>query len=124
MRGGTLAVDHLYSLCEVGQKYDRKGCLRAAFVCDGDSGFAYHAESPEPNEPTGDVLVRSLLQAMRNSKLVPREVLVCNPEFKPLLAEFAQEFGLVVRVKKPLPYLEAFKKGLLERLGDPGVVPY
>lgn len=119
-RSGTLEVDHFYALAEIGKKDERKACLSAAIVCDGESGLALQPELGQPGEPAGDLLVRAILGAIRKARAVPLEIRVRKQEFKYLLEGLSAKLGIVIHVKKSLAMLDPFKEVLLAHMGDPG----
>jgi hypothetical protein len=122
IRQGSLEADHLFALAEIGRKNERKACLSAAIVCDGDSGFAFQPELGKPGEPAGVLLVRAILGAIRDAQAVPTEIRVQKQEFRFMLEALSEKLGIAVRVKKSLPALNFFKKGLLAHIGDPGEI--
>ncbi len=120
---GFLEADHFFALAEIGGKDERKACLSAAIVCDGDSGFAFQPELGMPGEPAGELLVRAILGAIRENRIVPREIRVRKQSFKFLLEGLSARLGIEVRAKKSLPMVDSFKTGLRAQLGDPGEIP-
>jgi uncharacterized protein DUF6930 len=117
---GSMEADHFFAMAEIGKKNERKACLSAAIVCDGDSGFAFQPELGKPGESAGDLLVRAILGAIRNSRAVPREIRVRKKELKFLLEELSAKLGFAIHVKKSLSMLDPFKEELLAHVGDPG----
>jgi hypothetical protein len=91
-------------------------------VCDGDSGFAFQPELGQPGEPAGVLLVRAILGAIRDAQAVPIEIRVQKQEFRFMLEALSEKLGIAVRVKKSLPALNFFRKGLLAHIGDPGEI--
>jgi hypothetical protein len=120
---GFLEADHFFAMAEIGERDERKACVSAAVVCDGDSGYAFQPELGMPGEPSGGLLVRAILGAIRSNRVVPREIRVRKQEFKFLLEDLSARLGCEIRVKKSLPMLDPFKKGLLGFMGDPGESP-
>jgi hypothetical protein len=118
--GGALEADHFFTGAIIGEKDERKACLRIAIVSDADSGFALQPELGKPGDSTGQLLVRALLGAMRVGRCVPSEVRVRQKEFKILLSTLSQRLGFDVRVTKSLPALDELKDHFLAMVGDPG----
>jgi hypothetical protein len=123
LQQGFLEVDHFFAMAEIGKKNERKACLSAAIVCDGESGFALESELGEPGEPVGELLVRVILGAIRKARAVPREIHVRKQEFKFMLEVVSAQLGFAVHVRKTLPMADPFKEGLLAHVGDPGDLP-
>jgi hypothetical protein len=120
---GVLEVDHFYGMGMIGEKHQRKACIRMALAIDAKSGFAYPPEVSSPDAPTADVLARVVLRAIDSSGTMPREIHVRSGEFKALLKPLAQALGFSVRAKESLPALDFAKNHLLEMMGDPGQLP-
>jgi hypothetical protein len=120
---GVLEVDHFYGTGMIGEKNQRKSCLRMGLAIDAQSGFAYPPEVSSPEPSTGDVLMRVTLRAIESACALPREVHVRGGEFKLLLEPFAQALGFSVRAMKSLPALDFAKCQLLEMMGDPWPLP-
>jgi len=123
LQRGFLEADHFFALAEIGGKNERKACMSAAAVCDGDSGHAFQPELGRPGEPAGDLLVRAILGAIQNNRIVPREIRVRKQGFKFMLHGLSEGLGIEVRAKKLLPMLDPFRRELLAHLGDPGEFP-
>jgi hypothetical protein len=120
---GVLEVDHFYGAGMIGEKNQRKSCLRMGLAIDGQSGFAYPPEVSSPEPSTGDVLMRVTLRAIESACALPREVHVRGGEFKLLLEPLGQALGFSVKVMKSLPALDFAKGHLLEMMGEPGPLP-
>ena len=116
---GVLEVDHFYGARMIGEKNQRKSCLRMGLAIDAQSGFAYPPEVSSPEPSTGDVLMRVILRAIESARALPREVHVRGGEFKLLLEPMAQALGFSVKVMKSLPALDFAKCQLLEMMGEP-----
>ena len=119
-RKGAVEVGHFFTLGAIGKRDERKACVRATAVCDVSTGFAYSGNVGMPEDGTGELLVRALLDAMKEGRFIPREIRVRNEEFKWMLADVADKFGSTVVVKKSLPFLEEFERGLRSLTGDRG----
>ncbi len=119
-RGGALEADHFFTGAPIGEKNERKACMRIAMVSDADSGFAFQPELGKPEESTGELLVRALLGAMRDGRCVPREVRVRQKDFKILLSTLSKRLDIDVRLTKSLPALDALKDDFLAMIGDAG----
>lgn len=120
---GTLEVDHFYGTAMIGEKHQRKACLRMTLAIDAQSGFAYPLEASLPTSPTADALSRVVLQAIESAGTLPREIHVRSGEFKVLLEPLARALGCSVRTKDSLPALDFAKSCLQEMMGDPGQLP-
>ncbi len=120
---GFLEADHFFSMAGIGEKNERKACVSAAIVCDGDSGHAFQPELGKPGEPAGDLLVRAILGAIRANRILPREIRVGKQEFKFMLEDLSAKLGIEVRAKKSLPMLDSFKRELRAHMGDRGELP-
>jgi hypothetical protein len=119
-RKGALETDHFFTGAMIGEKNERKACMRMAMVSDAGSGFAFQPQLGKPEESTGQLLVRALLGAMRDGRCVPSEVRVRQKEFKVLLSTLSERLGFDVRVTKLLPALDHLKDHFLAMIGDPG----
>jgi hypothetical protein len=121
-KGGHLEADHFFTGAMIGEQNERKACLRMAMVSDADSGFAFQPEFGEPEDCTGQLLMRALLGAMRNGRFVPTEVRVRHKELKILLSTLSERIGFDVRVAKSLPALDQLKDHFFAMVGDPGEI--
>lgn len=117
---GALEVDHFFGAAMIGDKNERKACLRMALAVDARSGFLFPSEVASPQDPTGKVLSQVVLTAILGGRFVPHEIRVRNQEFKALLEGLAGRLGSSVRVAKTLPALDEAKSHLLAMMGDPG----
>jgi hypothetical protein len=104
----------------VGEKNERKACMRFALVSDADSGFAFQPVLGKAEESTGQLLIQALLGAIRDGSCVPSEIRVRQREFKILLSRLSEKLECDVRVMKSLPALDLLKDHFLAMLGDPG----
>jgi len=120
---GVLEVDHFYGPAMIGEKNQRKSCLRMGLAIDAHSGYAYPPETGSAGHCTGDVLMRVTLRAVESACALPQEVHVRSSEFKVLLEPLGQALGFSVKARKSLPALEAAKGHLLEMMGDPRRLP-
>jgi len=119
-RKGTLETDHFFTGAMVGEKNERKACIRFVLVSDADSGLALQPVLGKPEESTGQLLMQALLGAIRDGPCVPREVRVRQKEFKILLSTLSERLEFDVRVTKSLPALDQLKSHFLTMIGDPG----
>ena len=119
-RGGALEADHLFTSTPIGEKNERKACMRVAMVTDAGSGFAFMPELGTPEQSTGELLVRALLGAMRDGRRLPREVRVRHKDYKILLSALSQRLNIDVRITKSLPALDQLKNDFLATIGDAG----
>ncbi len=120
--GGVFEVDHFFSTAQVGDKNERKACLRVGLATDAATGILFPPVLATPEDATGDILARALVDAIRTARCLPREVHVMETPFKLLLEPLAKELGFSVTVRKSMPALELAKEHLLAQMGDPG--PY
>jgi hypothetical protein len=104
----------------VGEKNERKACIRFVLVTDADSGFAFQPVLGQPGDSTGQLLVQALLGAIRDGRCIPREIRVPQKEFKILLDMLSKRLKCDVRVTKSLPALDQLKGHFLAMIGDPG----
>jgi len=118
-RTGALEAEHFFTTTPVGERDQRKACVRMALVSDAKSGLAFAPELGGPGDSTGQLLVRALLGAMRKGRFVPLEVRVGQNESKILLGKLAERLGFDVRVTKSLPAVNDFKDHLFEMMGIP-----
>ena len=119
-RRGVLETDHFFTSAMVGEKNERKACIRCVLVTDADSGFAFQPVLGKPGDSTGQLLVQALLGAIRDGRCVPREIRVPQREFKIILSTLSERLKCDVRVTKSLPALEQLKEHFLSMIGDPG----
>jgi hypothetical protein len=119
-RKGVLETDHFFTGAMVGEKNERKACMRFALVCDADSGFAFQPVLGKPGDSTGQLLVQALLGAIRDGRCVPREMRVRQKEFKILLSQLSKRLECDVRVTKSLPALDQLKDHFFAMIGDSG----
>jgi hypothetical protein len=120
---GVLEVDHFYGDMMIGEKNQRKSCLRMGLAIDAQSGFAYPPEVSSPGPSTGEVLIRVILRAIESACALPREVHVRGGEFKLLLGPLAEALGFSVKVMKSLPALDFAKCELMDMMGEPVPLP-
>jgi hypothetical protein len=119
-RKGALETDHCFTGAMVGEKNERKACIRFVLVTDADSGFAFQPVLGQPGDSTGRLLVQALLGAIRDGRCIPREIRVPQKEFKILLDMLSKRLKCDVRVTKSLPALDQLKGHFLAMIGDPG----
>lgn len=119
-RHGALETDHFFTSAMIGEKNERKACMRMAMVSDAGSGFAFQPALGKPEDSTGQLLVLALLGAMREGRCLPSEVRVRQKEFKVLLGTLSERLGFDLRVTKSLPALDHLKDHFLAMIGDPG----
>ena len=114
---GSLEADCFLAMGMVGGKNERKACIRLGMVADAASGFLFRPEVAAGSQPSGDILVNGLLNAIDDAHRLPMEVHVTKDEFKTLLQPFSQQLGIPVKVVKSLPALKAAKAGVLKMMG-------
>jgi hypothetical protein len=119
-RKGALETDHFFTSAMVGEKNERKACIRFALVSDADSGFAFQPVLGKPADSTGQLLAQALLGAIRDGRCVPREIRVRQKEFKVLLNKLSERLECDVRVTKSLPALDQLKDHFFAMIGDSG----
>ena len=118
---GALEVDHFFGAGMVGHAYERKACLRMGLATDARSGLVFEPQISSPQDSTGDILLRVVLNAILGGHFVPEEIRVRHKEFLMLLEGLAHRLGSSVRVAKSLPALDHARNHLLAMMGDPGV---
>jgi len=118
---GALEVDHFFGAGMVGNKDERKACLRMGLATDARSGFVFQPEVGSAQDSTGEILLRVVLNAILGGRFVPQEIRVRHQEFEVLLQGLACRLGSSVRVAKSLPALDHAKNHLLAMMGDSGV---
>jgi hypothetical protein len=118
---GALEVDHFFGAGMVGHAYERKACLRMGLATDARSGLVFEPQISSPQDSTGDILLRVVLNAILGGHFVPEEIRVRHKEFLRLLEGLAHRLGSSVRVAKSLPALDHARNHLLAMMGDPGV---
>lgn len=119
---GIIELDEFYSGIPIGEENERKACLRVVLAADGETPFVYSVEAMSPGEARGDTLVHGTLKAIERHQFVPCEIRVKNEADQLLLAGLRERLGFELRVSE-LPNLERAKAELLQRLGDPGLIP-
>ena len=120
--GGVFEVDHFFSTAKIGEKNERKACLRVGMAADAATGIVFPPVLAKPEDATADILVTTIVKAMQTARCLPREVHVTDKTFKMLLEPLAEELGFSVHVRKSMAALELAKDHLLAMMGDPG--PY
>ncbi len=118
---GALEIDHFFGSGMVGEKDERKACLRVGIATDARSGYLFQPDVGNAGDSTGEILVRVVLNAILGGRFVPQEIRVRHREFEVLLQGLAHRLGSSVRVAKSLPALDQAKKHLLAMMGDSGV---
>jgi uncharacterized protein DUF6930 len=117
---GVIEVDEFHNGAPVGERNQRKACLRVAMAVDAQNLFLYTVEALEPFRSGGEVLMEAVLQTIERHHFVPAEVLVRDEHRKLLLAPLKERFGFELCVKERLSALEFAKRDLQKALGDPG----
>ena len=117
---GIIEVGEFYSGAPLGERNQRKACLRVAMAVDADSLFLYMIEAVEPFRFAGEALVEAILQTIERHHFVPAEVRVTDEYHKLLLVPLKERFGFELCVKEKLSALEFAKNDLQKTLGDPG----
>jgi hypothetical protein len=119
---GAIELDHFFTGIPVGQKRERKACLRAVLAIDAETGFLYAMEIVETSAIAGEFLPRILMSTIQSADFIPAEVCVHSESARLLLSPLAERLGFSVKAKNRLPVLESAKLELLQRLGDPGMI--
>lgn len=119
---GIIEVDQFYSGAPVGEKNQRKACLRVVMSVDAETRFLYTVQALEPVRSLGEVLVEGVLQTIERGKFVPAEIRVKQEGYRLLLLPLKERFGFELRVLENLPALEFAKEHLQRTLGDPGKI--
>jgi len=110
---GALEVDHFLGDGMVGDRDERKACLRVGLATDARSGFLFQPEVASAQDSTGEILVRVVLNAISGGRFIPQEIRVRHQEFEVLLEGLARRLPSSVRVAKRLPALDQAKSHLL-----------
>jgi hypothetical protein len=117
---GTLELDHFSSGAKIGEKNERKACVRVAVAVDAASGFLFPPELAPPELSVADALGMAIIRAAESSHSLPREVRVSNQRFKNCLEPLAEVCGFSVKVVRFLPALAEAREALLRMLaGSP-----
>jgi hypothetical protein len=119
-RRGVFEVDHFFTGAMIGDKNQRKSCLRVGLASDAATGIVFPPALGKPEESTGDILVAAVLSAIKTARCLPREIHVQQRDFKVLLESTATSLGFSIRIRKSMPALELAKDHLLVMMGDPG----
>ncbi len=117
---GIIEVDQFYTGAPVGEKNQRKACLRVVMAVDAESRFLYMVEALEPVRLASEGLMEAVLQTIEKGKFVPAEVRVKDESHRFLLLPLKERMGFEVRVSETLPALEFAKGELQKALGDLG----
>ena len=113
---GIIEVDQFYSGARVGEKNQRKACLRVVMAVDAESCFLYMVEALEPVRSLGEALVEGVLRTIEKGKFVPAEVWVKDESCRLVLLPLRERFGFELRVSKGLPALEFAKSEMQKAL--------
>jgi hypothetical protein len=117
---GTWELDHFSSSAKIGEKNERKACVRVAVAVDSHSGFLFSPELVSPEVSIADGLAMVIVRAAEASRALPKEIRVSNHKLKECLSPIAEVFGLSVRVVRSLPALAEAREALLQMLaGSP-----
>ena len=114
---GTLELDHFSSGAKIGEKNERKACVRIAVAVDADSGFLFPPELATPEVSIADALGRAIIRAAESSRALPKEVRVSDRRFKDCLQPLSELCGFPVKVARSLPALAEAREGLLRMMG-------
>jgi hypothetical protein len=114
---GTLELDHFSSGAKIGEKNERKSCVRIAVAVDADSGFLFPPELATPETSIADALGMAILRAAEASRALPKEVRVSNRRFKDCLQPLSELCGFPVNVVRSLPALAEAREGMLRMMG-------
>lgn len=118
--GGVMELDYFLSAAMIGEKNERKACVRIALAVNADSGIAFPPEIARPEASAGEALVIAIINAIETSRTLPREVKVQSSRFKDCLNPISDVCGFSIQVVRSLPALENARAELLRMLGDPG----
>jgi len=116
-----LEAEHFFAPGIIGQKNERKMCLRPTIIADANSGFLYHTEFGMAGESRAASVSRALLAAMESGRFVPAEVLVKETALGTGLAGLGSALGFEVRTVKNLPATHEAKKFLIEAISNGGL---
>jgi hypothetical protein len=119
---GIIEVDEFYSGAPVGERNQRKACLRVTMAVDAESLLLYMIEPFEPFRSAGDVLMEAVLQTIERHRFMPAEVRVRDEHHKLLFLPLKERLGFELCVKEKLSALEFAKRDLQKALGDPGPI--
>jgi hypothetical protein len=114
---GILEVDHFYSAAMIGAKHERKACLRIALAIDSKSAMAFPPQVGAPEESTGNMLQKVVLEAIEAKGALPVEIHVLSREFKIVLDPLAEILGFRVKVRDSLPALQFARSEMQGLLG-------
>jgi hypothetical protein len=114
---GTLELDHFSSGAKIGEKNERKACVRIAMAVDAESGFLFSPELAAPDVSVADALGMAIIRAAEASHALPKEVRVSNRRFKDCLQPLSELCGFPVKVARSLPALAEAREALLRMMG-------
>jgi hypothetical protein len=113
---GTLELDHFSSGAMIGEKNERKACVRVAVAVDADTGLLFPPELAAPEVSIADALGMAIIRAAEGGRALPTEVRVVNQKFKECLDPIAEVCGFPIKVVRSLPALAKARKALLRML--------
>lgn len=116
--GGAFDLGDFWGSFVIGEKNERKSCLRVAMAIDSQNCLAYKPAAGKPSTPVADLLAGAALNAIEDAKTMPSEIRVRQKQTKDALEPLAKELGVPIREVKSLPALERAKELLAEMLGE------
>jgi hypothetical protein len=113
---GVLEVDQFSSGAQVGNKNERKGCVRVAMAVDGETGLVFPPEMAAPGDSIANALGRAILRASEVSRAFPREVRVSQRRYKDCLDPISEVCGFPINVVRSLPALAQARESILHMM--------
>jgi hypothetical protein len=120
---GAMELDYFLSITVVGEKNERKACIRVALAVDADSGIVFPPELASPGVSVGDALATAIMNSIETSHSLPKEIRVLDQKFKSCLEPIADACGIQIKVVDSLPALAEARSSMLQMLegnGFPG----
>jgi hypothetical protein len=116
---GVMELDYFPSAAPIGQKNERKACMRVALAVDADSGFLFPPELAPPGVSVADALAMAIIKAIETSRTLPSEVRVPSRKLKDCLNPISEVCGFPVKVVRALPALAEAREGLMRMMEGP-----
>lgn len=121
-RHETLELDQFWGASPVGEKKERKACLRGAAAINAITGYAYPPRIVSPEVPVAELLADVLLSAIEAGGFLPRRVRVRNAGYQQALQPLAHLLGFELTAAAEMPALDFFKDGMLAAMGERGPI--
>ena len=113
---GVLEVDHFSSGAQLGNKNERKGCVRVAMAVDSETGFVFPPEMAPPGSSIANALGMAIVRAAEVSRAIPQEVRVSQRKYKDCLDPISEVGGFPINVVRSLPALAEARESMLSML--------